>query len=94
MSEDDTPRIAGGDAAHGRFEWHHADAGTIYADTLDDAIAHAKTRLDTHDPATSAQKCVHVARVGFNATPQEWRTGNADGKQDERPRIYYQNEAE
>lgn len=64
--------LAGGDAAHGRFAWHHADCGTIYADTQDEAIAAAHTRLDAHDPATAAQKCIHVQRVGFNTTPGDW----------------------
>jgi hypothetical protein len=73
MTGTETPALAGGDAANGRFAWHHADCGTIYADTLDEAIAAAHTRLDAIDPVTASQKCVNVQRAGFNTTPKDWK---------------------
>lgn len=59
--------LPGGDATKGRFEWFHNACGTIYADTLDDAIACAYHRIVKHDPANAAQSCKHVERVGYNA---------------------------
>lgn len=75
--EDDGDAVAvvdlGTDAARGRFAWHHADCGTIYADSLDDAVQIAYERLSLIDPATANQKCGAVARVGFNTTPADWK---------------------
>lgn len=68
MSTVESPvNLPGGDATKGRFEWFHNACGTIYADTLDDAIACAYHLIARHDPSNAAQSCRHVERVGYNA---------------------------
>lgn len=67
MSTNDPTALPGGDATKGRFEWFHNQCGTIYADTLDDAIACAYHRILPSDPTHAASACINVVRVGYNA---------------------------
>lgn len=74
MSDTDTaPRVIGGDAAQGRFEYFHKDCGTIYADSQEEATAHAFTRLSAHDAGNAAASCINVRLVGVNQTPGDWK---------------------
>lgn len=67
------PKVIGGDAAHGRFEYFHKDCGTIYADNQEKAVAYAFTRLHAHDSTNAAQSAIHVQLVGVNQTPKDWK---------------------
>lgn len=67
------PKIIGGDAAHGRFEYFHKDCGTIYADNAEEAVAHAFTRLSAIDATNAAASAINVQLIGVNQTPKDWK---------------------
>lgn len=58
----------GGDWTKGRFEFFHDACGTIFADSVDDAIDFAYQRIKLHDPMHAAAYAAGVRRVGFNVS--------------------------